>query len=163
MLLIGHYIEMWRLHNFSNPMKRSAIMNSNSSLVCRPSIAAGVFAMATVSFAGVPDGAKIFESNCSVCHSINPPPKSAPPIAPLASRYHQRFQTEEAGVAHLVAFLKKPDKQKSIDPQAVARFGLMPAISLPDAELRAIAAWIWEQSNPAFGQDGGRGQGWRNR
>jgi hypothetical protein len=65
--------------------------------------------------------------------------------------------------AYLVACFKKPDKQKSIDPQAITRFGLMPAIALPDAELRAVAEWFWSQSNPAFGLGGGRGQEWRNR
>ncbi len=138
-------------------------MNRKSAFVCLSGIVAGCVSMATVSLAAVPDGAKIFERNCSVCHSVAPPPKTAPPIAPLANKYRQRFQTKEAGVAHLMAFLKKPDKQKSIDPQAITRFGLMPAISLPDAELRAVAAWFWEQSNPAFGSGGGRGQGWRNR
>jgi mono/diheme cytochrome c family protein len=138
-------------------------MNRRSGLVLLSGIVAGCLSMATVSFAEVPDGAIIFERNCSVCHSINPPPKTAPPIAPMANRYHQRFQTKGEGVAHLMAFLKKPDKQKSIDQQAIARFGLMPAISLPDAELRAVAEWFWNQSNPAYGSGGGRGQGRFNR
>jgi cytochrome c len=138
-------------------------MNRRSVFVCLSGIVAGCVSMATVSLAAVPDGATVFERNCSVCHSIAPPPKTAPPIAPLANKYHQRFQTKAEGVAHLMAFLKKPDKQKSIDPQAITRFGLMPAIALPDAELRAVAEWFWNQSNPAFGPGGGRGQGWRNR
>jgi cytochrome c len=126
-------------------------------------ITAGCFSMAAVSFAEVPDGAKVFERNCRVCHSINPPPKTAPPVAALANRYHQRFQTKNEGVAHLMAFLKKPDKQKSIDPQAITQFGLMPPVVLSDAELKAVTEWFWNQSNPAYGSGGGRGQGRLNR
>jgi len=138
-------------------------MNRKSGLVFLSGVTACCFSMTTLSFAAVPDGAKIFESHCSVCHSINPPPKSAPPIAPLANRYKQRFQTKAEGVAHLMAFLKKPDKQKSIDQQAIARFGLMPAIPLSDAEIKAVSEWFWNQSNPAYGSGGGRGQGRFNR
>ncbi|NTU53657.1 MAG: cytochrome c [Chlorobiaceae bacterium] len=137
-------------------------MKRRNSLLFLSGVTACFFSMATVSFAGVPDGAIVFERNCSVCHSVNPPPKSAPPIIPLANRYHQRFQMKEQGVAFMIAYLKKPDKQKSIDQQAVARFGLMPAIQLPDTELRAVAEWFWNQSNPAYGAGGGRGPGRMN-
>lgn len=108
------------------------------------------------------DGQAIFNKNCSVCHSVNPPPKSAPPIVPLASRYHMQFQTKADGVNHLVAYLKSPDKRNAVDPQAIARFGIMPASTLPVAELRAVAGWVWDQYNPAMGRGrgfGGQGAG----
>ncbi|MEE9906006.1 MAG: cytochrome c [Chlorobium sp.] len=107
--------------------------------------------------AKIPDGREVFDRNCSVCHSINPPPKSAPPVIPLANRYRQKFQTKAEGVAYMAAFLKKPDKDKAIDANAVSRFGLMPAIPLTDAELKAVASWFWDQYNPSIG--GGRGLG----
>ncbi len=103
------------------------------------------------------DGRAIFDRSCSLCHSINPPPKSAPPVVPLANRYHMKFQTKEQGVAYMAAFLKKPDRNKAVDPQAVSRFGLMPTLPLTDAERKAVAAWFWDQYNPAMG--GGRGIG----
>jgi hypothetical protein len=92
---------------------------------------------------------------CSACHSVNPPPKSAPPVVPLPNRSHLRFQTKAQGVAAIAAFLKKPDRQKAVNPQAVSRFVLMPAIPLTDAELKAVSGWFWDQYNPARG--GGRG------
>ncbi|MEI6847139.1 MAG: c-type cytochrome [Chlorobiaceae bacterium] len=107
------------------------------------------------------DGQAIFDKNCSVCHSINPPPKAAPPIIPLSSHYHMKFQTKKEGVSRLAAYLKSPNKDKAIDPQAIARFGLMPALSLPDPELKAVAEWVWDQYNPNMMQ--GRGSGMRNR
>ncbi|MEI8186347.1 MAG: cytochrome c [Chlorobiaceae bacterium] len=106
---------------------------------------------------GTFDGKAIFDKNCSVCHSIMPPPKTAPPIIPLASRYHQKYSTKKDGVNHLVTYLKSPNKENAIHPQAITRFGLMPALHLPDSELRAVAEWVWDQYNPNMGM--GRGMG----
>lgn len=110
---------------------------------------------ATPAAAAAPDGKTVFDRNCSVCHSVMPPPKSAPPIVPIASRYHQQFKSKSQGIAHMVSFIKSPSKQKAIaDQQAITRFGLMPPMQLSDAELNAVAGWIWEQ-----GVDGGWGPG----
>jgi len=99
------------------------------------------------------DGRAIFDKNCSVCHSINPPPKLlAPPIVPLASRYHMQFQSKAEGVNHLAAYLKAPDKKNSIDPQAIVRFGLMPPVALSDKELHTVAQWVWDQDNQSMGR-----------
>ncbi len=102
------------------------------------------------------DGKAIFDKNCSVCHSINPPPKLAPPIVPLASRYHLQFQSKAEGVNHLAAYLKAPNKKNSIDPQAIIRFGLMPPVALSDKELHTVAEWVWEQDNQSMGRGRGR-------
>lgn len=128
--------------------------------VCVLSGIASGFSPAVMSAAPV-DGAAVFAKNCSVCHSINPPPKSAPPVIPLANRYHEKFATKQQGVAHMAAFLKKPDKNRAVDTQAVSRFGLMPAISLTDAELKAVTGWFWDQYNPAMGRGRGMGGGQR--
>jgi len=111
--------------------------------------------------AAAPDGKAVFERNCSVCHSVLPPPKSAPPITPIGYRYRQQFPSKEQGVARMVSFMKSPTKEKVLaDPQAVTRFGLMPAMQLSDAELKAVAEWVWEQGGSgAFGRGQGGGQG----
>jgi hypothetical protein len=66
------------------------------------------------------------------------------------------------GVNHLVEYLKSPNKLNAVDSQAIARFGIMPASTLPVAELRAVAGWVWDQYNPAMGRGrgfGGQGAG----
>lgn len=107
------------------------------------------------------DGKAVFETSCSVCHSVMPPPKSAPPITPIASRYRQRFTTKAQGVNAMVSFIKAPSKAKVIaDPQAVTRFGLMPAVKLSDEELKAVAGWVWDQgSTGGWGPGSGAGRG----
>jgi cytochrome c len=110
------------------------------------------------------DGQAIFDRNCSVCHAMNPPPKSAPPIIPLVSRYRLKFKTKEDGIKYMAAFLKAPNAQHAVEPQAITRFGLMPPIALSDSELRAVAGWVWDQYNPAIGSCGGsRGKGGMNQ
>jgi mono/diheme cytochrome c family protein len=111
--------------------------------------------------AATPNGKAVFDRNCSVCHSIMPPPKSAPPIAPIASRYRQQFPSKSQGVAHMAAFIKSPSKQKVIvDRQAVDRFGLMPPIQLSDAEINAVAGWVWDQgAAKGWGPGSGAGRG----
>ena len=114
-----------------------------------------------------PDGKEVFDRNCSVCHSVMPPPKSAPPITPIASRYRQAFGTKPQGVAHMVSFLKSPSKETMVaDQQALNRFGLMPAMPLSDADLKAVAEWVWDQGDSGGwgpGSGTGRGMGQGNR
>lgn len=107
------------------------------------------------------DGKAVFDRNCSVCHSIMPPPKSAPPIIPIATRYRQQFPSKSQGIARMVAFMKSPSKQKVIvDQQAVSRFGLMPPMPLGNAELNAVAGWVWDQgSAKGWGPGSGAGRG----
>jgi hypothetical protein len=45
----------------------------------------------------------------------------------------------------MVAFMKNPSKEKSVLlPIAIEKWGLMPAMTLPDDELYAVSAWLWE-------------------
>jgi len=105
------------------------------------------------------DGKVIFDKHCSVCHSISPPPKSAPPILPVAARYHERFSSRSEGIRNMAEFIKSPSKQKVLaDQQAIDRFGLMPPIPLSSAELNAVASWVWDQST---GGSWGTGRGAR--
>ncbi len=124
--------------------------------VCVLSGIASAFSSAAASAVTL-DGGAIFTRSCSVCHSVNPPPKSAPPVVPLANRYHLKYQTKAQGVAAIAAFLKKPDRNRAVDQQAVTRFGLMPVIPLTDAERTAVSGWFWDQYNSSMG--GGRGVG----
>jgi mono/diheme cytochrome c family protein len=114
----------------------------------------------------IPDGKAVFERNCSVCHSVNPPPKSAPPIVPIAASYHRKFASKAAGVSHMAAFMRSPSKATSkVDPEAIARFGLMPAMTLDEEELQAVAGWVWDQystntkKGTGMGTSSGNGDG----
>lgn len=105
-------------------------------------------------------GRATYDRICFACHTLAPPPRNAPPIVGLAAHLHQRFQKRDDAVAHIVDYVRAPAAGKSVlPPQAIQRWGgVMPPLALPEAELRAVAIWLWEQHDPAF-QHRGPGMG----
>jgi cytochrome c len=97
-------------------------------------------------------GRSTYDRICFACHTITPPPRNAPPIVGLAAHLHERFPKRDDAVAHIVDYVRAPSAGKSVlPPQAIQRWGMvMPPLALPEAELRAVAVWLWEQYDPAF-------------
>jgi len=96
-------------------------------------------------------GERVYRQSCMVCHSLVPPPKAAPPIKGLARHYREAFKSRREAVDHMVAFMKKPDASKAVcRKEAIKRFGLMPAMSLPESELRKVSEWVWDQYDPGM-------------
>jgi cytochrome c len=90
-----------------------------------------------------PDGAQIFNLVCAMCHSVNPPAKTAPPMSHAAAYYVRKHSDPEAAAAALVAYLKAPAAERSALPaHAIERFGIMPSQAhLPEAQLQAVARY----------------------
>lgn len=101
------------------------------------------------------EGEAIYQKSCQSCHSMAPPAKSAPAIIALAGQYRARYSKKAGAVADMVSFMKAPSVGKSIlGSSTFERFGLMPAMSLPDEELEKVAGWLWDQYDPNFEGDG---------
>ncbi|NTV93658.1 MAG: cytochrome c [Chlorobiaceae bacterium] len=96
-------------------------------------------------------GQQLFDRHCSVCHSMQPPPKTAPPVLGIALHYREAFGDKTQATEHMVKFMQKPDPALSkLEPAAVRRFGLMPAMSMTLQELRKVAVWLWDSYDPQF-------------
>lgn len=96
-------------------------------------------------------GADLFQHNCSVCHSMKPPPKTAPPVLGIALHYREAFADRQKAVEHMVRFMQKPDASHSkLEPAAVKRFGLMPAMAMSPDDLKLVSEWFWDQYDPSF-------------
>lgn len=96
-------------------------------------------------------GKELYERHCSACHSMLPPPKSAPPVVGLSHFYHQAFDDREKGVCHITEFVAKPDAANSkLRAPAIPRFGLMPAVELDARDLRTVSEWLWDSYDPKF-------------
>ncbi|MEE9904737.1 cytochrome c [Chlorobium sp.] len=96
-------------------------------------------------------GESIYRSSCMVCHSLAPPPKAAPPVKGLARHYRESFKSRREAVDHMVVFMQKPDASKAVcRKEAIKRFGLMPAMSLPESDLRKVSEWVWDQYDPGM-------------
>lgn len=96
-------------------------------------------------------GEELFQRNCSVCHSMKPPPKTAPPVLGIALHYREAFTDRQKAVEHMVRFMQKPDASHSkLEPAAVKRFGLMPAMAMSPDDLKLVSEWFWDQYDPSF-------------
>lgn len=88
-------------------------------------------------------GRRIVEAVCATCHSLQPPPKTAPPLAMIAMHYRRRSAGDAEAIDRMVDWVRAPDAAKSLMPPMVIReFGLMPPQPLPDSLLRAAAAYV---------------------
>ncbi len=104
------------------------------------------------------DGERLYKRSCKRCHSLGPPPKFGPPIKGIAMHYREAFADKNEAVEHMVTFMQKPDVSLSkCRPEAVQRFGLMPAMNLPEEELRVVSDWLWEQFDPELKHRHGSG------
>lgn len=89
------------------------------------------------------DGERIFNEICQQCHTLDPPANLAPPMRHILRHLRQSFETDEAISGHIVAFVPAPTAEASaLPPMAVERFGLMPALPLPESSLKAVAAYL---------------------
>lgn len=90
-------------------------------------------------------GESLIATNCYSCHSTDAPMSArlAPPMAGVRSHYLTETSSLAEFTEELVRFVHQPDEAYSKMPGAVRRFGLMPALPLPDDELEAIAAFIF--------------------
>lgn len=90
---------------------------------------------------------RMMKPSCYACHNPNAPSHDAiiaPPLAAVKYRYQMRYKSKEAFVSGMTAFMKWPSSESSLMPGAVARFGVMATTTLPDDELKAIAAYIYD-------------------
>lgn len=83
----------------------------------------------------------------------------------VARRYAAAFGTRDLATAWIVAWVRAPSAERSALPAMDrGRWGLMPALPLPDATLRAVAAYVWslqeaDAADPRAAGEGGRGMG----
>lgn len=90
------------------------------------------------------EGEQVFQTVCSVCHSVQPPAKAAPPMAHAAAYYLRRHTNADSAAAAIVAYIRQPAAERSaMPPHVITRFGLMPPHGhLPEAQLKAAARYV---------------------
>lgn len=104
------------------------------------------------------DGSQVFGMVCAMCHSVQPPPKAAPPMSHVTAYYLRKHADTTAAATAIVAYIKKPEAARSLLPaMAIERFGLMPAqTQLSDAQLNAVARYVLTLADTAHGHRGMR-------
>lgn len=109
--------------------------------------------------ARVARGREVFDAVCSQCHTLQPPPDSAPPMSHVAQEIRARVGTLDAFTEHILTYVPEPDPDRSLlPPQAIERFGLMQAWPLGEDMLRDVAGYVWTLADSA-GMGGMSGMG----
>jgi hypothetical protein len=102
-------------------------------------------------------GKQIFETVCAGCHTVEPPPDSAPPMAHVVRHLRMELKTYEAFAEHVRSYVSAPAAERSLlPPMAIERFGLMGALPMGDSILTDVAAYLWTLGDSARP---GRGKG----
>jgi len=101
-------------------------------------------------------GEQVYELVCSACHTLDPPPDSAPPMRHVVRHLRQELTTFEAFSEHVRSYVPAPDPERSRLPSmAIERFGVMAPLPLADDVLHSAAAYLWSLSAPMKGMGGG--------
>lgn len=88
-------------------------------------------------------GKRTVETVCGTCHSAEPPHRNAPPFAMIAMHYAMATRDSAEAIERIVRWVREPDAERSLLPaHVIERFGLMPPLPLPEAELRNAAAYV---------------------
>ncbi len=90
------------------------------------------------------DGKASYTTLCSACHKLMPPPTIAPPMFGVKRNVMRVYPQRDDFINYVVSYVKKPDAAKSVMPDAVAKFKLMPTLPYPEAKVKAVAEFLYD-------------------
>lgn len=101
-------------------------------------------------------GKTLIEQNCYSCHTpeMTGQQRLAPPIQMVKMHYMRDYETKEAFVEAIADWVNEPNKDKSIMPGALNRFGLMAPLAISEEDVRLIADYLYQADLPAVGGHG---------
>jgi hypothetical protein len=90
------------------------------------------------------DGRATYTALCSACHKLMPPPTIAPPMFGIKRNVMRVHSQRDDFVNFIVSYVHKPDAEKSLMPDAVAKFKLMPTLPYPEEKVKAVAEFLFD-------------------
>ena len=101
-----------------------------------------------VSNSDTPEGKKLMETHCYVCHSPTAPENEgriAPPMVAIKARYiDKEGYNKEEFVKHVTAFVTNPTEDKALMYGAVRKHGVMPKQAFPEGSIEKIADFMFD-------------------
>jgi hypothetical protein len=89
-------------------------------------------------------GRSVFDATCSACHTVEPPPRTAPPMSHITRHYLAASADTAAAVQRVAQWLSAPSAAASVLPaHAIEEWGLMPPLQLSSRERHAVAAYVF--------------------
>jgi len=92
-------------------------------------------------------GRSVFAA-CQVCHDAELDPPKGPPMFGVQRRYKAASADRDAFIERMVAFVRQPTIDQVVMHEATSQLGLMGPMPLPEAMLRQIAAYVYEETFP---------------
>jgi hypothetical protein len=92
------------------------------------------------------EAAGLLQQKCFVCHSptADHDNRLAPPMEAVKMHYLRNYSDKDAFVSAVNAFVKNPNEEDALLFGAVRRFNVMPKQEFDEEEVKAIAAFIYE-------------------
>lgn len=91
---------------------------------------------------------KLLAQQCFSCHNPDmtggPQSRLGPPMFMVRRHYYKEGVSKEDFTHSIVSFVKNPSEEKSRMKGAIKNFGLMPAGYFDEADIKLIAAYIYE-------------------
>jgi cytochrome c553 len=94
---------------------------------------------------------KYMKTNCNSCHNptAGPNARVAPPMAAVRDAYLAAYPDSIEFSNAFVDFTGNPDRKHALMPDAIAQFGLMPAMNLNREMLQKLAAYLYTEQPEA--------------
>ncbi len=83
---------------------------------------------------------------CLACHNAELTPSLAPPFYGVQNRYKRNYADKQSFITAVSDWAKNPTQEKALMKRPVKKFGLMPAMPLPDEMLAQIGAYLYEET-----------------
>ena len=111
-------------------------------------LAATIFSACSHALSPDATDGKLLYQGCGTCHEQALSPPKAPPMWEIKRLYERQAKDDATLVKNIVSFTKEPSLETAIHDVGVERYGLMPAMPLPDDMLNKIATYILEEEFP---------------
>ncbi len=96
----------------------------------------------------ISQGESLYKANCAACHGVtggmDMSKRIAPPIIAVRMHYLQSYSDELSFVDAVSSWVANPQEENTQMPGAVRRFGLMPKMDIPMADLEKIALYVYQ-------------------
>jgi len=121
-------------------------VDMNKVMIAAGALLAASLVMATACRAAEPvdEGRQLLQSNCLSCHDAGLDPPMGPPMFAVQMRYKRATAGRDDFIDRLTAFTMHPSGDKAAMRYAVEQLGVMPDIGAEEADVRRIAAYIYD-------------------
>lgn len=95
------------------------------------------------------EGYKQMKQKCFICHFEKPDPSKrdsmlAPPFLRIQEHYKPTYPNKEEFINAVTTWVNEPSEASTLMPGAIRKFNLMPKLPYDEADLRLIAATLYD-------------------